>query len=347
LAARQTSYDDLTAAFAHKNFAPFYLLYGPEQFFIDRLQALLLETALEPHERDFNLDIVYGAEADAKAVLGICMSYPLMAERRVVVVRDFNKLSDNKLFQAYAENPNPAAVVLFLCSGKVNTNAHPYRALKKHGIAAEFKALYPRQVPGWVDRLAADKGLKIEPRAVQMLSDFVGSDLRTVAAELEKLAAYAGDRETITSDDVVQASGQTRDVNVFELQRAVGEFRHNDTITIAERLLQQSSNTKGESTMIVAVLTSYFMKLWQLSEYQKQRISEKEMAGGIGVSPFFLKEYLSSLRRFDEIAIRKAFSSLLTADYELKGGSDRSDRLILNLMFRRLFDKKHVNQRAA
>jgi len=347
LATRQISYDDLTAAFAHKKFAPFYLLYGQEQFFIDRLQQLLLETALQSHERDFNLDIVYGAEADAKAVLGICMSYPLMAERRVVIIRDFNKLSDNKLFQAYAEKPNPAAIVLFICSGKINTNAHPYRALKKNGVAVEFKALYPRQVPGWIGRLAKDKGLQIEPRAIQMLSDFVGSDLRKAAAELEKLSAFAGERTSITADDVVQASGHTRDVNVFELQRAVGEFRHNDTIIIAERLLQQSSNTKGESTMIVAVLTSFFIKLWQLSEFQKLRISEKEMSRGIGVSPFFLKEYLSSLRRFDENSIKNAFSSLLTADYELKGGSDRSDRLILNLMFGQMFAGIRVTQQAA
>ena len=108
MASRQTSYDDLTAAFAHKNFAPFYLLYGQEQFFIDRLQAQLLQHALQPHERDFNLDIVYGAEAEAKAVLNLCMSFPMMAERRVVIIRDFNKLTGNKLFQAYAENPNPS-----------------------------------------------------------------------------------------------------------------------------------------------------------------------------------------------------------------------------------------------
>lgn len=338
MATRQVTYDDLAVAFSHKNFAPYYLLYGAEQFFVDRLQKLLLEHALQAHERDFNQDIIYGAEADAKSVLSICLSYPLMAERRVVVIRDFNKLSDNRLFTAYAENPNPAAVVLFICSGKINISSHPYRALKKHGVAAEFKTLYTRQVPRWIERLAGEKGLKIEPRAVQMLSDFIGSDLRVFVGELDKLSTFIGDREDITADDIVQASGHTRDYNVFELQRAVGETRQNDTVRIAERLLQQSSNPKGESTMIVSVLTSYFTKLWQLAEYQKQRIAEKDMAAAIGVSQFFIKEYILSLRRYDENSIMRAFSSLLAADYELKGGSTRSERLIMNLMFRRLFD---------
>jgi len=346
LAKRQLTYDDLAVAFSHKNFSPYYLFYGAEQFFADRLQKLLLENALEPHERDFNQDIIYGAEADVKAVLSICMSYPLMSARRVVVIRDFDKLEDNRLFTAYAENPNPSAIVLFVCSGKINSNSHPYRALKKHGVATEFKSLYSRQIPHWIDRLAKEKGLEMEPRATQMLSEFIGSDLQTTAAELGKLSAYLGDRKKVTADDVVYASGQTRDFNVFELQRVVGEMRQNDTVRITERLLQQSPNVKGESIMIVVVLTSYFTKLWQLFEFEKLRISEKEMASGIGVSPFFIKEYLSALRRYDEKAIKRAFSALLAADYELKGGSSRSERLILSLMFRKLF-ASHRTERVA
>ena len=338
------TYDDLAVAFRHGNFEPFYVLSGEEAFFADRLQALLLEHALQPHERDFNLDVIYGAEAEAENVLNACMSFPMMAERRVVVVREFDRLKGNRLFAAWAERPNPAVVVLLICSGKVNASTHPYRALKKHGAWAEFKALYDRQIPTWIDRLATEKAIQIEPRAVQMLADFVGSDLRKAEAEIVKLATYIGDRTTVTAADVVHASGQTREVNVFELQRAVSEMRQNDAFSIAERLLQQSSNPKGECTMIVAVLSSFFTKLWQLSVFRKQRIAEKEMAAGIGVSPFFLKEYLSGLNRYDDIALNRAFSSLLAADYELKGGSSRGDRLILNLLFRRLFEHRPSGQ---
>jgi len=173
-----------------------------------------------------------------------------------------------------------------------------------------------------------------------MLTEFVGCNLQIAVTELEKLVTYAGERETLTADDVVQASGQTREFNVFELQRAVGEMRHNDAIRVTERLLQQSSNRRQTSSRIVAVLTSYFIKLWKLVGIQrsseKRRITEKEMSSSIGVSPFFLKEYLICLRRFDEKALCRAFSALLAADYELKGGSSRSERLILNLMLRRM-----------
>ena len=83
-------------------------------------------------------------------------------------------------------------------------------------------------------------------------------------------------------------------------------------------------------------MTSFFIKLWQLTGLQARRATDKEMASTLGVSPYFLKDYLSSLRRFDKKALDKAFSSLLAADFELKGGSQRSDRLILDLLFRRI-----------
>ncbi len=334
--ARENPYIELRTAFQNRNFGPIYLLYGEERYFIDKLQETLLEFALEPHEKDFNLDILYGSETDARAALGACQAYPMMATRRVVVIRDFDKMKENSLFKALAEQPNPASVVFLVCSGKPNMSRHPYRALKEKGRAIEFKALYPNQVPRWIETLAKERGFALEPKAAHMLADYVGSSLSSVSTELDKLATYVGEREVLTPEDVVQASGQTRDYNVFELQRAVGEKRYDVALQISERLLQQSSNPKGESNLIVSVLTSFFIKLWQLTGLQASKVPQKEMASAIGVSPYFLKEYLGCLRRFDVKAMDNAFSALLAAEFELKGGSQRSDRMILDLMFRKI-----------
>lgn len=334
--ARENPYIELRSAFRSRNFDPVYLLYGEERYFIDRLQETLLEFAIEPHEKDFNLDILYGSEVDAQTALGVCQAFPMMAARRVVIIRDFDKMKENGLFKALAENPNPSCVVLLVCSGKPNMSRHPYRALREKARAVEFKALYPNQVPRWIETLGKERGFALEPKAVQMLADYVGSSLSALSTELDKLATYVGEREVLTAEDVVQASGQTRDFNVFELQRVVGERRYEDALMISERLLQQSSNQRGESNRIVSVLTSFFIKLWQLTGLQSARVSEKQMASTVGVSPYFLKEYLACLRRFDGKALDGAFSALLAADFELKGGSQRSDRMILNLMFRKI-----------
>lgn len=330
------SYEQLETAFRHRNYKPLYFLFGEERFLIEELQRVLLAHALAPHERDFNLDIVYGAEAEAPAVLALCAGYPMMAERRVVVVRDFEKLKDNQLFAAYAERPNPTAVVLLACGTKPNLSAHPYRALKQHAAWGEFKPLYDNQMPGWIQRRVQAQGYRIEAEAVQMLADYVGTSLQAAVAEIDKLATYAGTRRELTADDVVHASGQTRGFNVFELQRAIGEARFADAMRIADRMLQQASNARGEALMIVSVLTGYFTKLWKLAACQAKRLPEQAMAARIGVPPFFIKEYLFSLRRYSPAALERAFSALLAADFELKGGSGRDERLVLTLALRRL-----------
>jgi DNA polymerase-3 subunit delta len=174
-----------------------------------------------------------------------------------------------------------------------------------------------------------------------MLAEYVGTNLQGAAREIDKLMTYAGERSRLTEDDVVHASGQTREFNVFELQRAIGEGRYTDAQRIAERLISQASNTRGEALMIVSVLTGYFTKLWKLTACQAQRMPEREMAKHVGISPYFIKEYVVSLRRFPQSALEQAFAALLAADFELKGGARRDERLVLALLLRRLVPGAH------
>ncbi len=335
MAGNNQTYEQLVTAFRHRNFKPLYFLYGEERFLADELQAVLLEHALAPHERDFNLDIVYGSDAAAANVLAMCGSYPVMAERRLVIVRDFEKLEENRLFKEYAERPNPTAVVALVCGSKPNLSTHPYRALKEHAVSVECKTLYSNQMSGWLQKRAQARGYKITPEAVRMLAEFVGTNMRVAAEELEKLTTFTAGRETITADDVVYASGQTREFNVFELQKSIGEGRARDAFRIAERMLQQAGNARGEALMIVAMLTSYFTKLWKLTAAHG-RVPEKALAARIGVPSFFIKEYVASLRRYTLPSIEEAFSALLAADYELKGGAGRDEKLVTSLMLRRV-----------
>ncbi|MCH7640075.1 MAG: DNA polymerase III subunit delta [Bacteroidetes bacterium] len=327
---------DLANAFRQGNFKPLYFFYGDEGFVMDELQALLIEHALQPHERDFNLDVVFGPEAHTPAVLARCGTFPMMAERRVVVVRGFEQLEDNEPFKGYAEEPNPSAVVLLICNRKPNLAQNPYRALKKHAVWAEFKTLYDDKLPGWISRRLKAKGYAVQGGAAQMIAEAVGPELRTTSHEIDKLIAYVGEQKTITEDDVIHAAGHSREANVFELQKAIGQGAYERSLSITDALLSGASNRQGEALMVVSVLVSYFTKLWKLTSCLEKRMPEKDMPGHIGVSPFFLGEYIRALRTYRTAEIHRAFDALLAADVELKGGSERGARLILTLALGRL-----------
>ncbi|MFB6247674.1 MAG: DNA polymerase III subunit delta [Salinibacter sp.] len=330
------SYDDLATAFRHQNFDPLYFFFGEETFLIDELQDLLVEEALTPSQHDFNLDVVYGSEMEASQVIGLCQGFPAGAPKRVVVVREFEKLANNRQFKTYAQQPNPQSIVLLACSSKPNLSAHPYRALKEHATWSEFESPYDNEMPGWIQDYVQGQGYEIDPRANQMLADYVGTDLQRAASEIEKLITFAGDRTRLTADDVLAASGQTREFNVFELQAAIGECRHADAERIATRILQQASTPRSEAIMIVAVLNGYFDKLWKLQAPEAQRESKYDIASRIGVPPFFADEYRQAARRYDPSTLADAYAALLAADYELKGGASRDAALILTLLLRRL-----------
>ena len=330
------SFDDLATAFRHGRFAPLYFFYGEEGWFMDELQRLAVEHAVAPHERDFNLDVVFGPEAAAPAVLAQCAQYPMMAERRLVVVRGFEKLDDNALFKGYAEAPNPQAVVVLLCYGKPNTSAHPYRALKQHATWAEFQPLKDRHLPGWVEARFRDRRVDTEAGAAQMLAEMSGPDLRSLSAEVDKLITYVGGRGRVERDDVLHAAGHSAEQNPFELQNAISAGDLPRALRIADALLAQAGNRRGEALKIVGLLSSYLIKLWKLTGCLAAGVPEPQLAGQIGVPPFYVRDYVQAARRLGTRALRQAFDALLAADMELKGGSHRDERLILTLALRRM-----------
>jgi DNA polymerase-3 subunit delta len=254
----------------------------------------------------------------------------------MVVVRAFELLEYNRSFWGYAERPNPHAVVLLLCAGRPNLTQHPYRALKQHAVWAEFKPLPDRQMQGWIAQRLKGKGYKPEGAAAQMIAEAVGPDLRATAAEVDKLIAYVGEQKRVTEEDVVRAAGHSREHNVFELQKALGQGDYARALATCEVLLGQASNRRSDAIGVVAILAAYFARLWKLSACLAERMPEAQMASHIGVSPFFLREYLVALRRFRADDLAEAFAALLAADDELKGGSERDARLILALALGRL-----------
>ena len=338
MAARKSSkdaldlYQDLMRSFERNRFKPLYLIYGTESFLPGRIQRHLIRYALQEHERDFNLDVVYGGDTDADSVLAMCQLVPMMAKRRVVIVRQFEKLRNNRRFAAYAKKPNPQAVVLLRCSGKPRFNADPYRTLRHNATCAQFEPLNRRRLPGFVSRMARQSGCQLADGAAQTLVDFAGSSLSDLANELAKLQTYVGDRQVITREDIVQASGQTREINIFELQDALAYRRYADSHRICEQLLLSASNMRAECMRIVYTLSTYFVRLWKLHGFTGARKSSNALAKELGAPKFIIDMQLRALRHWPPAELTRVLNALLSAEAELKGGSQRSPRLIMTLL---------------
>ncbi len=330
-------YNDLQKEFQENRFKPVYLFYGDEYFLADQLQKTLIDRVLPLEDRDFNLDVIYGDSVTAQSALGMCRLAPMLVERRVVVIRRFEQLRGNKIFSSIAKQPNPGAIVLLICEGRPRFNADPYSSLKKNSKlvqVVEFAPLWRNQTAQFIREHARHQGCTLEGGVEQLLTEFLGTGLALLAQEIDKLVTYIGDRnpKVINRQDVLQASGQTREINVFELQDAISQRRSIDAHRIAEQLLLGASSRQGEVLRIIAVLTSYFLRLWKLQESRLSGIPQADLAKVAGIPYTMIHKYNEACSVWPLREVKRAMQLLLSVDTEIKGFSKRSPRLIMTLL---------------
>lgn len=325
MAKEGLSFDDVRAAVEQGKFSPVYLFHGEEDFLAEEATDLIITSALTREQQGFNLDVLYGNEADARDIISHASSFPMMAERRVVVVRDLDKLANKELLSAYLEQPSPSTS-LILHATKPDFRRKPYVTARKHATVVKFDPIRDYQVAGWIARRARQQDREIDAEATKILAAYVGTSLREIQNELDKLFIYAGDRRLIVPDDIRAIVGTSKEYNVFELQNAIGAKDLARSTEILSRMLDA-----GESPiLIIVMLTRYFAALWKL--YDLRRKGSADIANGIGVNPYFLKDYVSALANFTLSELEHSFELLAAADEQLKSTPVDPRQIMLNML---------------
>lgn len=332
------SLEELTASFKQGKFSPLYLFTGEEEFLVEEYLDGLLEHVVEPSSRSFNLDIVYGADVDVKDVVAMASSFPMMAERRVVVVREAEKLAtaeaSREILIRYLENPSPTTVFVMVTS-KADMRMTHFRIFQQKGVVVDCKRLYDNEIPGWIARRVKRRGYSISLEVCEMLHAHTGNSLRDLQNEIDKLLIYIGDKKTVEAADVSEVVGMSRSFNVFELQKAIGQGDTARSMEILERMLDAGENPIG----VIAILSRFFQKLWILPSLQRQSKSDYDLAAKLQVSPYFVREYVAAAKRFPVQRLETSFKVLLDADVALK--TTQGDvKLVMTTMLYKVLNNK-------
>jgi DNA polymerase-3 subunit delta len=167
-----------------------YVFHGADDHLKDEWVRLVTAHATEPSTRDFNCDVLRGAEVEVSALSSALEALPMMAARRLVVLRDPGamKKPQRERLERYLAKP-AAEVVLLLVVPSTAPKLDPW--LAKAGSVLEFKELEGEDLTKWIVKEAAERcGATITPGAADRLAQYAGSDLPMLAGELRKLAAY-------------------------------------------------------------------------------------------------------------------------------------------------------------
>lgn len=215
------SLDALLRALGGGRLAPAYYLFGPEDILKGEAVDAILQRALDPALRDFNLDQRSAAALDPEEVGSLCQTLPMLAERRVVLIRDVEawkrKTRARSAMLHYLEHPAPETLVILIQGSPAEDED---RDLARAAYAVRLAPLAPEQAAEWLLRQAAALGVTLEPAAAEHLMRSVSADLATLASELQKLAALpAGD--PLTAERVGELVGIRHGETLFDWRDAV------------------------------------------------------------------------------------------------------------------------------
>ena len=296
-----------------KHYQPIYWLEGDEEFFIDQVVDFAESNILTESEAGFNLTIFYGRDADWSTVMNACRRYPMFAERQVILLKEAQDMKGIEKLEAYVEKPLPSTLLFVAYKGKkVDKRTKMAKLLKDKAVLVTTKKLYDNELPGWTQALVQSKGYTITGKALMLLIDHIGNDLSRLNNEIDKLALNLGDRKSITEDDIEKYVGISKEFNVFELQHAIAQRNLYKALRIVQYF--ESNPKAGPLQLIFPSLYNFFSKVYMAMSVPSR--DEKAVAAEIGVSPFFVKDYMQSAARYNVEGIEKIL--LLLNVYNLK-----------------------------
>jgi len=317
--------------------ASVYFFYGDEPYPIDHLIQCLIHRVLDPATRDFNYDSFCGYGTDIEGLIAIACSFPMMAERRLVILKDVQQLSPsdrNRLIQ-YVQSPMETTC-LILVSNKADRRQKFWGSLTNDSVWMESKSLYENQTVEWIQNHLQRSQITIEQEAAKLLVQHVGSSLWNLYHELDKLSTYAWGKQKLDRNDVLKVVGMSREYNTWEFTDAVARRDTSEALKILSHLMDAKQSPVG----LIMDLTRRMLILIRLQLCHQQAIPQNETAKYLGLRPYFLRLFSQQARKFTLKETRQALEILYRADESIKTGL-LDPVMAMTLVVYDLTQKKH------
>ena len=314
-----------------------YLFYGPEAYIKKSALSALEKKLLMPGLESMNMTVM--SAPAAQAIIENCETLPMMSDYRLIIVRDCALLEsgkakdeeqESKLLCDYIARVPETTCLVFDAGANVDKRKKLAKALCAMPGAVSFDALDDAQLAKWINQTLRPLGKKMDRAVCEVLAFTSGRDLTLLHGELEKLAAYADGRESITQEDVTQIATHTAECTVFARVDALSAGKVKEAFELLNVLL-----TSGEARIgILAMITRHYRQMMHLSAMTADRKPQADIARTLGVPPFALRRLTAQTGRRSYDALKACVEMCVAADYDIKRGAVREDAALDRLMMR-------------
>lgn len=303
------------------NFVPVYILMGTEPYYPDLVCDEIIKYALTESERDFNQTVFYGLDTDAGTVASECRSYPMMAERRLVVLKEAQSMKTLEDLATYASDPMESTVLVILMHGaSADKRRALYKNVQKKGVVLVSDALRDYEMPQWITSFYKSRGLDIEPAAAALLAEYAGTDMSRIMLETEKMQKNLPEGTVrVNAADIEKNVGISRQFSIFELTKALSYMKAEKALKIAAYI---GNGPKFMLLLATAPLYTHFYRIlkYEAALLKNPAMSKADRAKLLGVNPYFMEEYDVAARNYPIRRCMKVISLLEEYDFKGKGG---------------------------
>ncbi len=328
------TFDELRKSIAAGRYAPVYLLHGEEGYYIDRLLEEF-DKILPSDEKEFNQYTLYATQTEPSAIIDICRRVPMMAQRQVVIVKEAQGARADAInrLAPYIASPVASTVLVVAFRGAQAKGKDLLAAVRNGGgVLFESKKITEYNAPAAIGNYLRSKGLTADPKSLEMLRDFIGTDLTRLHNEIDKLATLLPSGAAVTPEVIERNIGISREYNSFELVDALAEKNAAKAFRI---LAYFRTHTKEAPVVLVASSVFNFFADVLTGHYAADR-SADGIASELGLrNSFAAKRILKGMSNYSPVKTVEIISAIRRFDAMSKGVDSRQNehQLLYDLVY--------------
>mgnify|MGYP002623326494 FL=1 len=325
-------------------------IVGEEPYYRDIARRTLLDTIFADVPQDSRDITVFEEKTDMKKLDTLINSYPFFSGRTVALITDKELL--NPKSETEGRKPKPGAkgkskeaslskqellqkmlgdvpdfTTVILQTEKMDGRQKFTKFLQKETVFVDCSPVDSRYLPAWLARQAERKGGSLTRDAVQRIQEYLATvdnpPLQLLAAEVEKIAIYAGDRKKWTADDVDLLFSALPEIGAFALNNAITS----KNTVLALQLLAEEQKKNTYLPLLAAKLLAHLRNILMVKEGERLGLSASRIASESHKAPFLIFMWQRDGARFNETRLRSAIQSLDKMVAEVSLGGRQFDRL--------------------
>jgi DNA polymerase-3 subunit delta len=314
-------FEQLLASIKSRAFSPVYFFCGEEEFFIDQLVDAIESHVLSENEKAFNQTIIYGKDATAQIVVETCRRLPMMSDRQLVIIKEAQSFKEIDGIISYLAKPVKSTILVMAYKHGLPDKRKSFgKEIQKQSVYFESAPLRDYQMPPWIKKFIKEQGYKIDEEAVELLAEYTGTHLSTVSNEIGKLIINKPKGSQITTTDIENGVGMSKEYNSFELSNALAYKDAAKAHKIVNYFVANPKN--GPIPLVLGTLQGFFSKVWVC--YNNRQKSDNELAGLLRVNPYFVKDYKAACAKYSTQKMEYIFYVLEEYDLRSKGINNNS-----------------------